>query len=60
MPRSFVQFAVVADDDAGAMHAAAAVVAVAADRVVAVVYSPGVNYPDLNYSSIVVSTWVGP
>ena len=54
-----MQFAVVAADDAGAMHAA--VVAVAADRVVVVVvYSPGVNYPDLNYSSIVVSTWVGP
>lgn len=58
MPRSFVQFAAVAAaDDAGAMHAAAVV---AVDHAVAVVYSPGVNYPDLNYSSIVVSTWVWP
>ena len=57
MPRSFVHFAAVAADDAGVMHAAAVVVA---DRVVAVVYSLGVNYLDLNYSSIVVSTWVGP
>ena len=44
--------------DAGVMHAAAVVVA--ADRVAVVVYSLGVNYPDLNYSSVVVSTWVGP
>ena len=59
MPRSFVHFDAVAADDAGVMHAAAAA-AVVADHVVAVVYSLGVNYLDLNYSSIVVSTWVGP